>query len=146
MNRAEEFARQALSLSPELAEGYQVLAFIEQARGRYDRAIIEAKRAIEINPSDAYGYATLGNALMWTGDANAAIAALERARVFEPTLPWDSVFPLGFAFYLAGRNEEAVNVLSQLRKSARTMGYMHSSLRATLNLDAPVTQIGRRAR
>src|SRR4029453_14301027 len=51
INRAEELGRQALSLSPELAEGYQLLAFIEQARGRYDRAIIEAKHAIEINPS-----------------------------------------------------------------------------------------------
>ena len=35
---------------------------------------------------------------MWIGDAEGAIAAVERARVFDPTLQWDYLSPLGFAY------------------------------------------------
>ena len=110
-NRAETLGNQALSLAPELAEGHQLLAYVYVTRGEYERGILEASRAVEINPSDAYGYATLGNALMFTGDANGAIAAVEKALVFDPTLQWDYVSALGFAYYLAGRYDEAIAIL-----------------------------------
>lgn len=122
LNRAEELGRQALSLAPELAEGYQLLAFVEQARGKYDDAIMEAKHAVEINPSDAYGYATLGTAMMWTGDADGAIAALERAKIFDPTLQWDYLAPLGFAYYLAGRYQDAIGILNPIAETASDYG------------------------
>ena len=48
--RAEAFARQALSLSPELGDAHQLLGFVCPPRGEYDRALVEIRRAIEINP------------------------------------------------------------------------------------------------
>ena len=122
VDRAEEFGRRAVALSPELAEGYQLLASAELVRGRYDRAVALSKRAVEINPSDANGYATLGLALMWGGDAQGAIAALERARLFDPTLPWDSVQPLGFAYYFADRYSDAIDTLEPIAKTAGDYG------------------------
>ena len=82
----------------------------------YDRALVEIRRAIEINPSDAYSYASLGTALNYSGDASGAIAAFDKARVFDPTLQWN-LSSLGFAYYLAGRYEEAVAVLEPLAES-----------------------------
>ncbi len=122
LDRAEELGHQALNMSPELAEGYQLLAIIELARGKYDNAIVQAKRAVEINPSDAYGHATLGSALMWIGDANGAIAAVERARVFDPTLQWDYASPLGFAYYLAGRYDDALAILEPMAEKGSDYG------------------------
>ena len=118
LQQAETLCRQALGLSPELAEAHQSLAFILLARGEYDRAIAETRRAIEINPSDAYGYASLGSMLMWSGDAEGAIKAIEKARVFDPTLQWDFVFPLGYAYYLAGRFDAAVATLEPIAGSS----------------------------
>ncbi|MDQ6433983.1 tetratricopeptide repeat protein [Mesorhizobium sp. LHD-90] len=114
LGRAEAHVREALGLSPELAEAHQTLAFTFLARGEYERAIAETRRAIEINPSDAYGYASLGAMLMWSGDAEGAIAAMERAKIFDPTLHWDSLHVLGFAYYLAGRHHDAVAILEPL--------------------------------
>ena len=122
LDRAEEFGHQALTMSPELAEGYQLLAIIELVRGKYDGAIAEARHAVEINPSDAYAHATLGAALMWIGDADGAIAAVERAKVLDPTLQWDYVSPLGFAYYLAGRYENAVAVLEPIASKGSDYG------------------------
>ncbi len=112
--RAEALERQALTLSPELADAHQSLAFVYLARGEYDRAILETRRAIEINPSDAYGYASLGSMLMWVGDAEGAIAAVEKARLFDPTLQWDNIYVLGFGYFLAGHYDEAVATFESL--------------------------------
>ncbi|MBL8895731.1 MAG: adenylate cyclase [Rhizobiales bacterium] len=122
VDRAEEFGRHAVAFSPDLAEGYQLLASAELVRGRYDRAVALAKRAVEINQSDASGYATLGTALMWGGDAQGAIAALERAKLFDPTLPWDSILPLGFAYYFVARYSDAVDALEPIAKTAGDYG------------------------
>ena len=123
LERAEAFARQALSLSPELGDAHQLLGFVYLSRGEYDRALVEIRRAIEINPSDAYSYASLGTALNFSGDASGAIAAFERARVFDPTLQ-PNLSSLGFAYYLAGRYEEAVAVLEPLAGNPDLFAYI----------------------
>lgn len=117
LERAEMLGHQALGLEPQLVEGHRLLAYVFLARGEYDRAIVEARRAVEINPSDAYSYATLGGALVWNGNANDAIVALEKARIFDPTLQWDYISPLGFAYFLAGRYDEAVAIFEPIAGS-----------------------------
>ncbi len=114
LDRAEALGRQALKLEPELAEGHQLLAFIYLAHGEYDRAILEARSAVEINQSNAESYGTLGAALMWTGDDEGAIAALEKGRIFDPTPRWEFVFNLGYAYYLAGRYNDAIVILEPI--------------------------------
>ena len=123
LERAEAFARQALSLSRELGDAHQLLGFVFLSRGEYDRALVEIRRAIEINPSDAYSYASLGTALNFSGDASGAIAAFERARVFDPTLQ-PNLSSLGFAYYLAGRYEEAVAILEPLAENYDVFAYV----------------------
>ncbi|MEQ1953487.1 adenylate/guanylate cyclase domain-containing protein [Mesorhizobium yinganensis] len=120
---AETYARQALSLSPELGDAHQLLGFVFLSRGEYDRALVEIRRAIEINPSDAYSYASLGTALNFSGDASGAITAFERARVFDPTLQ-PNLSSLGFAYYLAGRYEEAIATLEPLAGNSDLFAYI----------------------
>jgi hypothetical protein len=43
-----------------------------------------------------------------------AITAVKRALVFDPTLQWDYVNSLGYAYYLTGRYEDAVTVLEPI--------------------------------
>ena len=80
LQRAEALARQALGISPELADAHQLLGFVYLTRGEYDRAIVEARRAIEINPSDVYSYASLGTTLTYSGDAAGAISRVREGQ------------------------------------------------------------------
>jgi adenylate cyclase len=114
LNRAESLARQALGISPELSDGHQLLAIVYLSRGDYDRGIVECRRAIELNPSDASSYASLGTILLWSGDPQGAIAAVEKARVFDPTPQFDYSFVLGYGYFLTRRYDDAVAALEPL--------------------------------
>jgi adenylate cyclase len=59
---------------------------------------------------------------MWIGDSNGAITAIERAKVFDPTLQWDYLSPLGFAYYLAGRYEDAITILEPIAGNGEDFG------------------------
>jgi TolB-like protein/class 3 adenylate cyclase len=111
LGKAESLARQAIALSPELSDGHELLSFVYLSRGDYDRGLVECQRALAINPSDAGSYASLGQILMWSGDPEGAIAAVDKARVFDPTPQFDNAFVLGYAYFFTGRYQEAVSAL-----------------------------------
>jgi tetratricopeptide (TPR) repeat protein len=75
---------------------------------RYAQAKSELDRAIAINPSDADGLAGRGNILVWTGDTDAGIDALEQAHRIDLTLNAFDRNALSLAYYLRGRYEAAV--------------------------------------
>jgi hypothetical protein len=79
LSRAEEMANKALSLNDADVRARIVLGRIHIFYKRYELAKVEMDRAIAVNPSDAHGLAGRGNVLMWLGQTDAAIEALELA-------------------------------------------------------------------
>ena len=71
--------------SPEAIEHAQAGAAAEAA-GRYDEAIAEFRREIDLAPTLASGYASLGGVYFRKGDYNSAIPVLERALQLSPDL------------------------------------------------------------
>ena len=63
---------------------------------------------IAINPNDAHGLAGRGNILMWTGQTDAAIEALETAQRIDPELNAIDRFALSLAYYLKRRYDAAI--------------------------------------
>ena len=61
LERAEALAQKALALDPATTRAYRVLAHINLFRKRYDLALAQIDRALEINPSDADNYAYRGS-------------------------------------------------------------------------------------
>jgi class 3 adenylate cyclase/TolB-like protein len=53
LDRAEKLGRKALSLDPSSTAAYRLLADVDFNRGRFDLALGQNERALEINPSDA---------------------------------------------------------------------------------------------
>jgi adenylate cyclase len=80
MSRAEEMANKALSLDDSDVRAHIMLGRIHIFYHRYEQAKAEIDHAIAINPNDANGIAGNGNILMWTGQTDAAIEALELAQ------------------------------------------------------------------
>jgi len=108
LSRAEELAIKALSLDHSEVRARVILARIHIFYQRYKQAEAEIERAIAINPNDAQSLAGRGNVLMWLGQTDAAIEALEQAQRIDPDLNAIDRFALGLAYYLKRRYDAAI--------------------------------------
>ena len=108
LGRAEEMANKALSIDDSDVRARIVLGRIHLFYHRYDQAKAEIDRAIAINPNDANALAGRGNILMWSGQTDAAIEALELAQRIDPELNAVDRFALSLAYYLKGHYDAAI--------------------------------------
>ena len=132
LEQAETLAQKALALDPATTSAYRLLAFINMYRRRYDLALGQIDRALEINPSDVDSYHTRGNILVWAGRAAEGLPWLEGALRFDRghILATQS---LCWAYYFIGRYSDAVEAGD--RALARSPGrngqtYIHPFLAA----------------
>lgn len=104
---AESHALRALALEDTgaHARAHAQLARIYTGLGDHDRALEEASRAIELNPSDTIALYARGSTLLWLGRIDEAIAALETAQRLDPGF---TPFMLAMAYYTAGRDSDAL--------------------------------------
>jgi adenylate cyclase len=118
LSRAEEMANKALSLSDTEVRARIVLGRIHIFYNRFEPAKTEMDRAIAINPNDAHGLAGRGNILMWLGQTDAAIEALELAQRIDPELNAIDRFALSLAYYSKRRYAAAIEQAEiNIRKS-----------------------------
>ena len=109
LRRSAEAAQRALALGDPgaAARAHGVLGSLYTFTGKFDAALVEADRAIELNASDALAHTLRGGILLWLGRLEESIASTEAARRFDPRLSYEAGFNLAFAYYLAGRYKEA---------------------------------------
>ena len=81
---AEEFARKALALKPDLPLAHQLLGEVALARAQFSEAIAEFEKERELNPLNGNLYDRLGDAYVRAGDDAKAQEALSRAVLLEP--------------------------------------------------------------
>ena len=119
LRRAEEMANKALSLDDSDVRARIVLGRIHIFYQRFDQAKTEIDRAIAINPNDASGLAGRGNILMWSGQTDTAIEALEFAQHIDPELNAVDRFALSLPYYLKRRYDAAIEQAElNLRKTS----------------------------
>jgi TolB-like protein/DNA-binding winged helix-turn-helix (wHTH) protein/cytochrome c-type biogenesis protein CcmH/NrfG len=109
LSRAEEMANKALSLNESELRARIVLGRIHLFYHRYEQAKAEMDRVLAINPSDAHGLAGRGNILLWLGQTDAGIEALELAQRIDPELNAVDRFALSLAYYLTRRYDAAID-------------------------------------
>jgi adenylate cyclase len=107
LDQAETLAQKALALDPTTTSAYRLLAFINMYKRRYDLALGQIDRALEINPSDADTYGQRGNILVWAGRAAEGLPWLEGALRFDRAHALTSQ-NLCQAYYFLGRYGEAI--------------------------------------
>jgi len=106
--RAEELANKALRYDDSDVRARVVLGRVHLFHQRYEQAKAEIERAVAVNPSDARALAGRGNILMWLGQTDSAVEALELAERIDPELsPFDRN-ALSLAYYLKRRYVAAV--------------------------------------
>jgi adenylate cyclase len=108
LGRAAELANKALTLDESDVRSHIILGRIHIFHQRYEQAKAEMERAIAVNPNDGHGLAGRGNILLWLGQTDAAVEALELARRIDPELNVVDRNALSLAYYLKGRYAEAI--------------------------------------
>ena len=123
---AEKFFQQAIEIDPSFAGGYRGLALSQMrgAAGYRARSIADARgsaeslarQAVTLDGADAEAHATLGVALHFSGDNDAAQAEAERALTITPNLA-SAHGVLGAALIFSGRPKEDSRPPSQYKSS-----------------------------
>ena len=104
-DKAEIKLRQAMRNPTPLA--YQVGSQISWDHRQFDRALEEARQAIALNQNDPAGHLAMAWALIFAGNAEAAIASTEAAIQLDPNFPGSSLYALGTAQLMLKRYDEA---------------------------------------
>lgn len=115
IDTAIRYARKAIDLDEESVLAHGVLARAYAATGKYDLAMAESERALEINPSDAEVLRARAAVLLWTGRIAESIATAEIAGRLDPNIGPEAALNLGIAYLLSGRYADAVRLLETVR-------------------------------
>jgi adenylate cyclase len=130
MQRAEKLATKAISLDDTNSGAHVIMGRVLTRLENYDRALEELKRAIALNPSDADGYEGLSTALLFSGDFDSAVRAIDIYSEFQPSLTGGTFFNLGTALLLAGRSADSVRTLERSVERYPSISFNNAMLAA----------------
>ncbi|HUE88150.1 MAG TPA: protein kinase [Vicinamibacterales bacterium] len=110
---AEAEFRRAIVINPKLvAARYWYAAYLALIPGRFDEAVTEARRSVELDPLAVYPRVQLGTVLYISRRFADAVAELELAVQSEPSF-FLAHRLLGLALFELGRTDEAVAALQR---------------------------------
>jgi adenylate cyclase len=130
VQRAEALATKAISLDETNSGAHVIMGRVLIRLENYDRALEELKRAIALNPSDADAYEGLSTVLLFSGDFDGAIRAIDIYSEFQPSLTGGTFFNLGTALLLAGRNADSVRTLERSIERYPSISFNNAMLAA----------------
>jgi TolB-like protein/DNA-binding winged helix-turn-helix (wHTH) protein/tetratricopeptide (TPR) repeat protein len=108
MPKAKAAALKALEIDNTLAEAHTSLAQITaNYEWNWDKAEMEYRKAIELNPNSSTGHHYFGTFLMGMGRHAEALEEMKRAQELDPLSPIIATF-IGKAFDYAAKNDEAI--------------------------------------
>ena len=108
LQHAQDLADKSISLDNKSPVAHFVKGLVFRERKEYEKALNEAKQAIEIEPSYANGYVLTATVLYYTGEPQKGLDMLEIASRLNPLHPSNYPFHKGQALFILKRYEEAV--------------------------------------
>ena len=106
--RARLYVGQALNLDPNNADAYIASVGLSWLQRRFDEAVADARRAVELAPGSADVAELAGFFLTMAGSPREALELLKKASALNPNYPPMYLGSLGHAHRLAGHVEEAI--------------------------------------
>ncbi len=107
-------ARQAVALDDSDGYAHASLAYVHYISGTFDRAVHEAHLALSLNPNHINIIMTVGWISIVSGDPEAGIEHIQRARRLNPYMGGFALTTLGSAYFAAKRYEEAIDAFSRV--------------------------------
>jgi len=106
--RAEQYARKAIALDPDLAEGHAALGFAQLNQHRYTEAERELKLAIALNPNYALVHHLYSDYWLFMGRPTEALAENDKALQLDP-FSFPNNFMRSGILYFLGQYDAALD-------------------------------------
>jgi adenylate cyclase len=116
LEKGIEHAKMAISL--EAVGGYAFLGWLYSLKGQYDKALVETRKAVELDPNSSSHRAWYGTVLHKVGRHEEAVQELEQAVRRDPMAGTWVLRSLGSAYSFTGRHEEAITTLKRAIQKA----------------------------
>jgi adenylate cyclase len=112
--QALEAAQRAVALNASSSMGHLALSLAALMNKHYAQAEAEVEQSLALNPILLDTYAVAAGILNWLGRPAEALRLVEQARQLNPKPSSLYFLPLGHAYYLLGRTEEAIAPLQRV--------------------------------
>jgi tetratricopeptide (TPR) repeat protein len=134
--RAEQLAKKAISLDPNVAMAHHALGWVHRHQGDHQAALDAFKQTIKVDPNYAAAYAQAANSMLFLGDATGAIAMADKAAELSPKDPSFGVFlwVKGRALFALGDYANAAETLQESVRVRPNLWFTHAWLVAALAL------------
>ena len=116
LDKSFELAQKAVSLYDEFAGPHALLSSVYLIRRKYDEALSEGKRAVELGPNEGDIVALYGMTLRAVGRYDESIECIERAVRLNPMTPNWYFHNLASAYRRAGNNHKAIHLYEKVVK------------------------------
>lgn len=99
LNRAAEYADEAIVLAPDDAEAHNIRASIHTEAGEVEQALAQFDQAIALNPSNSDILVRSTDLLLYVGRTDEAIDRIRQAMGIDPFYPDDFNWQMGWALW-----------------------------------------------
>ncbi len=82
-DQAEEILLKAVAYDPESAKSFEELAYTYLKQSKYNDGVLQANKAILLNPKSSLGYHYLANCYMGLGQKDKAMTAYNKLKAFD---------------------------------------------------------------
>jgi len=131
LGRAIEMGQKSLSLDESDAHVNSMVAYLYAMTRQFDKAVVKAERAIDLDPNSFSVLTNSGFALTFAGKPEQAIPLLEKAIRLDPLASAAPYMSLNMAYLMLGRYEDA---LEPARKAvARNPKFLPAQIRLTIS-------------
>jgi len=113
LEQAFELAIRATALNDSSPEAHRILGDVYLYKRQYGQAIAERKKAVALDPNNADGLAGFGEVMVYNGQIKDGIALIKKAIRLNPHHHIWYLWVLGLASALAGRYDEAEEILER---------------------------------
>jgi TolB-like protein/Tfp pilus assembly protein PilF len=106
-------AQRAVTLNDSFWLAHLVLGSVYLFQQQYEQALAEMERAVALDPNEALVYALLAETLSRASRSDEALRVAEQTLHRKPLFADHHLYPIGIAYSLTGRPEEALAPLKQ---------------------------------
>ena len=113
LQAAYELAQKALAMDDSLDLPHSLLASIYAIKRQYDKAILEAERAVALNPNGLWAYLFLGGIIGVSGRWDESVSYIQMSIRLDPIPSAGKYYMLGRGYFMLGQYDEAVVALKK---------------------------------